>query len=200
MEKDNIYTIEYNIKNIFKLVLPSIISFVVIALYQTVDAMFIGNFVGDFAVGAVNLFMPILYFVFCIGVLLSTGCNAYLPNLLGQKKEEEVSDAFSSAIIFLYITSAIFTLILLFFRDNIISILGASLENRLYLYQYYTILSAGTVAVVSQVMVNTLLIADGKGKMTVLLSVLGGVTNCGLDYLFMKVFRMGITGAAIATI
>ena len=200
METDKIYTQPNTIKNVAVLVIPSIIALVIIALYQTVDGIFIGMFSGELAIGVVNLYLPVLYVISSIGLLLASGCNAYLPKLVGEGKKDEADKAFSSTVILLVILCAVLSAALLIFREPIIYALGADEANAGYLRLYYSIISTGALAVATQVLVDTLLVADGKAAMTVVLSVIGGVINCGLDYLFMKSFHWGVTGAAIATL
>ena len=200
METDRIYTQDYSIKNVSLLVLPSIIALVIISLYQTVDGIFIGMFAGEIAVGVVNLYLPVIYVIASIGLMLASGLNAYLPKLTGQGKKEEADSAFSSTVIMLVIFCVIISALLIIFREPVIYALGADEANADYLRSYYTIISSAAIAVATQVLVDTLLVADGRAAATVVLSVIGGVLNCGLDYLFMKEFCWGVTGAAIATV
>ena len=80
---------DFNFISLMKFVFPSIFTFVFIAVYQMADGYFIEKFVGDLAIGAVNLYMPIICLLIAIGIMLGTGANAKMVKKVGEGKPEE---------------------------------------------------------------------------------------------------------------
>ena len=191
---------EFNFLTLMKFVFPSIFTFVFIAIYQMVDGFFIEKYVGDLAIGAVNLYMPILYLLVALGIMLGTGGNAIIVKKVGERKIKEAGKTFSNTIQFAIILSIIITIICLLFSDPIMKICGATKGNIEYLRPYYQILTTFSIAIMLQSLLGILIIGEGKSVQAAIVIIIGGVTNCVLDYIFMKHLNMGIKGAAIATI
>lgn len=190
----------FNFFSLMKFVFPSIFTFVFIAFYQTVDGFFIEKYVGELAIGAVNLYMPLLYLFVAIGVMLGTGANAIIVKKIGEGKTDEASRSFSNTILFSIILSVILTILCLVFQEPIMHICGATSGNIGYLKEYYIIMTSFSITIMLQSSLGILIIGEGKSVTAALVIMIGGVLNCVLDYVFMKHLNLGIKGAAIATV
>ena len=191
---------DFSLISLMGFVFPSIFTFVFIAIYQMVDGYFIEKYVGEVAIGAVNLYMPILYLLVALGVMLGTGSNAIIVKKVGEGKKEEAGKTFSNTIQFSIILTIIITAICLIFANPIMKICGATEGNIEYLKPYYYTLTSFSLAIMLQSALGILIIGEGKSVQAAIVIIIGGVSNCVLDYIFMKHFNMGIRGAAIATI
>ena len=191
---------DFNFVGLMKFVFPSIFTFVFIAVYQMVDGFFIEKFVGDLAIGSVNLYMPIICLLIAIGIMLGTGANAKMVKKVGEGKTEEASRTFSNTIIFSVVISIIISLIGIIFANPIMRLCGATAGNIEYLRPYYMVLTSFSVAIMLQTALGILIIGEGKSVQAAIVIIIGGVLNCVLDYIFMQKFNMGIKGAAIATV
>ena len=199
-EEKNELSRDFNFINLMKFVFPSIFTFVFIAVYQMVDGYFIEKFVGDLAIGAVNLYMPVICLLIAIGIMLGTGANAKMVRKVGEGKKEEASRIFSNTIIFSIVISIIISLIGIIFANPIMKLCGATAGNIEYLRPYYMVLTSFSVAIMLQTSLGILIIGEGKSVQAAIVIIIGGVLNCVLDYIFMKNFNMGIKGAALATV
>lgn len=186
--------------SLMKFVIPSIFTFLFIAIYQMVDGMFIGRYVGDMAISAVNLYYPIISLFIAMGVMIGTGGNAVIVRKVGEGRRREAGETFSRVILFTMLIGAICTALCLSFADPIMRLCGATEGNIEYLRPYYMTLSAFAIAILLQSELGILIIGEGKTVVAAVVIMVGGVLNCVLDYLFMHTLDMGIRGAAIATI
>lgn len=191
---------EFHMPELMKFVGPSIFAFVFIALYQMVDGIFIERYVGSIAIGAVNLYYPILGLFCATGIMLGTGGNAMIVKMVGEGKRKEADRTFSGTVVFAIIISLIYTVVTLVFSDKIMRLCGATDVNIVYLRPYYTIMNFGCVAILLQSMLGIFIIGEGRTISAAVVIMIGGILNCVLDYVFMNVFHWGIRGAAIATV
>lgn len=200
MEQEAKLSQDFNFWSLTKFVAPSIFVFVFIAAYQMVDGIFIERFVGDMAISATNLFFPILGLFVATGVMLGTGGNAMIVKYVGEGNRKRAGQIFSETIIFTVMIGVIITIVCLVFADPIMRMCGASDGNIEYLRPYYTIMCAFSIAIIMQSLLGILIIGEGKTTVAAVVIMVGGVLNCGLDYLLMNNMQMGIMGAAIATV
>lgn len=191
---------DYNLGSLALFVLPSIVTFVFISVYQIVDGMFIEKFVGPYAIAAVNLYYPVISLLLAIGMMMGTGGNAMIVELIGRGKKEEANRRFAQTLIVAIIISIIFAIVGVIFAEPIMRLLGASDTNIEYLRFYYIVLTICAPAIMLQTVLGILIIGEGKTVTAGVLIIVGGVLNIILDYVFMKYFQWGTKGAAIATI
>ena len=88
-------------KLFFRCALPSMITMMFGALYQIADGLFVGRFIGENALAAVNLIMPIIMTVFAFSNMIATGASVKISVLLGEKKQEDASKVFTFSIKFI---------------------------------------------------------------------------------------------------
>ena len=199
IEKDSLGK-DFSFWSLMKFVFPSIFTFLFIAFYQMVDGFFIEKYVGELAIGAVNLYMPILYLLIAIGIMLGTGANAIIVKKVGEKKIDEAGKTFSNTIVFSMLVAILITVIAIVFKEPIMKLCGATSGNIDFLRPYYTILTSFAIAIMLQTALGILIIGEGKSVQAAIVIIIGGVLNCVLDYVFMKHLKWGIKGAAIATV
>ena len=132
----------FNFLSLMKFVFPSIFTFVFIAIYQMVDGFFIEKYVGEIAIGAVNLYMPILYLLIAIGVMFGTGANAIIVKKVGEGKVKDAGKTFSNTIQFSIITALVLTIICITFANPIMKLCGATSGNIEYLRSYYMVMTS----------------------------------------------------------
>lgn len=192
--KQNITTI-----SVLKYTLPSIIMMVVMSLYTVVDGTFVSQLIGTDAFSAVNIIYPLLSFTIGLGTMFGSGITALVSTQLGQGKLKEANQNFTFIILFSILLGAILSIITFLFLDQIIVFLGANEVIFKYCFDYAYPLAFFFFANILQFQFQNLYIADGKPYLGLILTMLGGLTNIILDYLFIATFHMGISGAALAT-
>lgn len=190
---------DYDLGSLFLFVLPAIFTFIFISVYQTVDGLFIEKFVGPYAVAAVNLYYPVISLLLAVGMMIGTGGNAMIVELLGRGKKEEADRIFSETLLVTIAASILLAVVELVLADPIMRLLGASDGNIEYLRSYYLILTACAPAIMLQTALGILMMGEGKNVTVGALTIVGGMLNIVLDYVFMHTLGWGIRGAALAT-
>ena len=190
---------DYHLGSLFLFVLPSIFTFVFISIYQIVDGIFIEKFISPYAISAVNLYYPVISLLLAAGMMIGTGGNAMIVELVGQGRKEEADRIFSETLLVALAASILFTVVSFAFAEPIMRLLGATDGNIEYLKAYYYVLTACAPAIMLQTALGILIIGEGRTVTVGVLIIAGGVSNIVLDYLFMHTFGWGIRGAALAT-
>ena len=189
---------------IISLGIPTIISMLVTAIYNLADTFFVSNIgIGDertYASGAVGVVFSLMAIVQAIGFMFGMGAGSLISSKLGEKKDEEAQVVASSAFYIAIALGIILSIICIIFMDSIMGLLGATDKVLPYARSYALYIVFGFPVMVASFIMNNLLRAEGKSKLAMIGLTTGGVLNIGLDPLFIYVFKMGISGAAIATL
>ena len=201
MEKEeNILGKEKIGKLIKKFSIPCIISLLVNSLYNIVDQIFIGWGVGYLGNGATNVVFPLTIICLAFSLMLGDGSSAYLSLKLGEKKKDEASKGVGNGIAVSVIIAIVFCAITLIFLPQLLNIFGCTDALREYALKYGRIIAIGLPFMMIGTALNSVIRADGSPKYSMTSMVTGAVLNTILDPIFIFVFKMGVEGAAIATI
>ncbi|MCM1333718.1 MAG: MATE family efflux transporter [Bacteroides sp.] len=184
---------------LLKFALPTIIGQVFSNIYSIIDGLFVTNLIGTDALSAVNIVMPFLMIITALGFMVGTGGSAYISRQIGEGKQREARENFSMLMIFCVGICAVFSVAGIVFRTPVLRLLGA--DELLYplCEQYAVPLFAIIPFAAFSILFQMFFVTEGRPSLGMSVSVLGGVTNIFLDYLFLKHFKMGISGAALAT-
>lgn len=201
MEKEeNILGTEKIGKLIKKFSIPCIISLLVNSLYNIVDQIFIGQGVGYLGNGATNVVFPLTMICLAFSLMLGDGASSYLSLKLGEKKKEEAAKGVGNGILLSVITAILLCAISLVFLPQLLKLFGCTNNLREYAIQYGRIIAIGLPFMMIGTALNSIIRADGSPKYAMATMVLGAVLNTILDPIFIFIFKMGVEGAAIATI
>ena len=198
--KENILGTEKVQKLLIKFSLPAIISMLVNSLYNIVDQLFIGNGVGYLGNGATTIIFPLTMVCSAIACMIGDGAASYLSLKLGEGKKDEASNGvFSAFISSLFISLIIFTLVFIFL-DKIIILFGCTPDIRPYALSYGRWITVGLPFTIISTVLNSIIRADGSPKYSMISMISGAIINCILDPIFIFVFKLGVVGAALATV
>ena len=201
MEKEeNILGTERIGKLIRKFSIPCIISMVVNALYNMVDQIFIGQGVGPLGNGATNVVFPLSVIGLAFALMIGDGTSAYFSLKLGEKKENEAKKGVGNGIIMIIIAALVFCGITLLFLPQLLNLFGCTDALRPYAHAYGGIIAIGLPFVMIGTSLNSIIRTDGSPKYSMISMLSGAILNTILDPIFILVFKMGVEGAAIATV
>lgn len=201
MEKEeNILGTEKIGKLIRKFSIPCIVSMLVNSLYNIVDQIFIGQGVGYLGNGATNIVFPLTMVALALSLMLGDGASAYLSLKLGEKKKDEATKGVGNGIALSCIIAIIFTVITLAFLPQLLNLFGCTDALRDYATSYGRIIAIGIPFMIIGTTLNSIIRADGSPKFAMTSMVTGAVLNIILDPILIFIFKMGVEGAAIATI
>lgn len=190
---------KHNFASLLKFSMPTIIMMVFMSLYSMVDGVFVSRLIGTDALSAVNIVYPIVSIVIASGIMLATGASAVVARKMGEGNPLEAKQDFTLVVIVGVILGILFTIVGLTFLEPILRFLGAN--DSLFIlceeYAYYMVWF--TVPAMLQMLFQTFFVTSGRPTIGLVVTVLGGIANIILDYVFIAVFDLGIAGAAIAT-
>jgi len=186
-----------------KFSIPAIVGMLVNALYNVVDRVFIGQIpggVGKIALSGVTVTFPIATLILAFGMLVGIGTAALISIRLGQQKKEEAEHILGNAVTLIILISIMVTVVGLIFLEPMLLKFGASEATLPYAKQYMTIILIGVIFQNVGFGLNNTIRSEGNPRIAMYTMLIGGILNTILDPIFIFVFHMGVTGAAIATV
>lgn len=185
---------------LFKFVLPSIVMMIFTSLYSVVDGLFISNIVGSNALASINIIYPLVMVIASFGFMLGTGGGATISKTFGQGDTQKAQEYFTMLILVDVFIGVALSIICIIFIKPIAYLMGASELLIADCITYGRILLAGVTLFMLQNAFQTFFVVAEKPHLGLILTVLSGLTNMLLDFLFIYVFQWGIAGAGLATI
>ena len=191
---------KFTFGKLLRFAVPSIIMVIFMSLYGIVDGLFVSNFAGDAAFTAINLFLPIFYILGSVGFLLGSGGCALIAKMLGEGNADGARRNFGGLVIITATVGATFTAIIIPFMPRIAVALGATGEAVDHFIVYGTIMIGGLIPFTLQTFFQYFFAVADRPKLGLAITVGAGATNMLGDFLLIYVAKMGVTGAAIATV
>ncbi len=183
--------------------LPTIVSQIIVLVYNIADTWFIGRTNNPYMVGASSLVLTVFMATAAIANLFGVGGGTLVVRLLGAKKEDDARKVASHTVLMAAVAALLFALLCLVFMDSILRFLGASENTYGYARQYFLIaVIAGAIPTVETMAMSMVLRNVGYSREAGFGVGMGGVLNILLDPLFMFVILPDgyqVLGAAIAT-
>ena len=184
--------------------IPCVISMIVAALYNIVDQIFIGwSEAGAFGNAATNIVYPFTVISLAFALLVGDGAAALFNLSLGAKENEKANKSIGNGIILLIFISFILTMVGLVFSKQILSIFGGNpseVECYQYAKDYLRIICYGLPFYIIGQGLNASIRSDGSPKYAMMATTIGAIANIILDPIFIFTLKMGVKGAAIATV
>lgn len=189
----------FTYKKLIQFTIPTIIMMIFTSIYGVVDGLFVSNCVGADAFAGVNLIMPALMILGSIGFMIGTGGSALVSKTIGEGNQEKANQYFSMLLYVVTIIGFIFTVIGLIVMEPVAKLLGAEGNLVEICVTYGRTLIIALIPFMLQNCFQSFLIVAEKPRMGLIISIITGVLNMILDFLFIYVFKMGVFGAAVAT-
>ena len=190
----------FTYSKLIKFVLPSIAMVIFTSIYSMIDGLFVSRFVGKIPFAAVNMVFPILMILGTIGSMVGTGGSAIVGKTLGEKRNDKANEYFSMLIYSILVIGTIFAVIGYFMLPEVLKLFGAQGELLSDGVLYGRIILISLPFFIVEFEFQNFFVTAEKPKIGLSVTVLGGVTNILLDAVFIIVFDLGLTGAAIATV
>lgn len=179
--------------------LPAVVGMLVMALYNVVDRIFIGQWVGPDAIAGLTVTFPIMNLTTAIGVLIGVGASAKVSIMLGAGKPDMANVILGNSLVLTFINAAIYIALFAVFIDPLLRLFGASDVTLPYARDYMLVLLPGCLMTNLAYGLNNIMRASGYPQRAMATMLIGAAVNVALDPLFIYVFEWGIEGAAWAT-
>ena len=190
---------KFTYSKLIKFTMPSILMMIIISIYGVVDGLFVSNYVGTNAFTSLNLIMPFIMIFGAFGFMLGTGGCALVAKYLGESNGKKANEVFSMLIFVIAMGAMLCTVVGIVFLKPIALLMGATPQLLGDCLTYGTILLLALPGFMLQTSFQTFVVVANKPNMGLILSILSGITNIILDFLFIAIFQWGIAGAAWAT-
>lgn len=178
---------------------PNIIMMLFLSLYTIVDGIFVSRFVGELALSATNMVYPIINIQLAISIMIATGGSAIVAIRMGEGRDEYARGIFTFLTIVELVLGLATLVIGLVFIDPILVFLGTTPVQYQMAKEYIIILLSFTPFFHLQIGFQTFFVTAGRPGLGLVATILGGITNIILDYVFIVILKMGVAGAAWAT-
>ena len=186
------------VKALLAMGLPTMLGMMINALYNIVDAFFVGG-LGESQTGAISVAFPLGQFVVGLGLLFGNGAASYISRLLGRGDKEKADNVASTAIYSGLVAGAVFIIFSVIFIKPLLKVLGATDSIMPYAVMYGSIYIGSSIFNVFNVTMNNIVTSEGAAKISMAALLTGAILNTILDPIFISVADLGVTGAAIAT-
>lgn len=199
MNTESVYRKPVTWTAIFAVTLPTIFMTLIQASYSMIDGMFVSNILGEQALSSLTLISPYFNLFIAIGAMFAAGGSAVVMKKMGEGKEQEARQDFTSLVIISGLVGLIFGTVFLMFTQPLVGIFNTPPQVaalcREYLFAYSFFIIPQILFAVLQIYT----IGSGKAKLAMISAFIGGCINIIFDFLMIKVWGMGMTGAAVAS-
>lgn len=189
-------------KLLFKLAVPTVVAQLINMLYNIVDRIYIGHMPGDgrLALTGVGVCMPIIMIISAFAALISSGGAPRASIYMGKADNESAEKILGGCFTLQIIISVILTAILLVWNKDLLLMFGASKNTIGYATDYMNVYAIGTIFVQLTLGMGAFITAQGFAKVGMMTVIIGAVSNIILDPIFIFGCKLGVKGAALATI
>jgi len=179
---------------LLKLTIPAFLGMAVVTLYNIVNTIFIGQFVGSLGIAGLSIVFPIQMLSMGIGMMTGMGGASLISRLIGAGDKEKAERALGNAISGTILLSFIIMVAGLANMDFWLRLMGASDEILPYSRDYMQIILFGMFFQTFAMACTSLLIAEGNARVTMIGQLIGAFTNIALDATFIIALNMGVRG------
>lgn len=187
-------------KLLTKFAIPSIVAMLVSALYNMVDQIFIGNFVGELGNAATNVAFPFSTLCTATALLFGIGGSAAFNLSMGRGEHEKAGYYAANALSMMAIVGIVLTVVAECFMEPLLKYFGSPSDVLSYAVTYTRITAIGFPVLIFSIGGGHIIRADGKPTVAMTCNLTGAIANTILDAVFVAVFKWGMQGAAIATV
>tara|TARA_Y200000002_G_scaffold342882_1_gene315037 strand:+ start:12951 stop:14324 length:1374 start_codon:yes stop_codon:yes gene_type:complete len=198
-EKSSYLGLEPIPKLLLKQALPAAIGFMVMSMNMIVDTYFVGQFIGELAIGAISVVFPISFLFSSIGMSIGIGGGSIVSRSLGAGDMKKALLSFNNQISLTFFLAVLAIIVGVFLKLPILNMFGAKGEIMPLADSYFTIVLYGIPFLAVSMMANNNLRAEGKAKIAMVALLIPSVLNIFLDYIFIDLFHWGMEGAGWAT-
>ena len=179
--------------------IPTIISMLLTSMYNLVDTFFVGK-INTQSTAAVGVVFSVMFFIQAFSFFFGNGSGNYISRQLGAQNTKDAEVMASTGLFYTLVFSLIVMLLGWFFLESISILLGSTPTILPYTRQYLGISLLGTPFIMGTFCINNQMRFQGFTKYSVYGAISGSIINCLLDPVFIFVFSMGVSGAAVASV
>ena len=181
-------------------VIPSIVSMIMVLVYNLADTFFIGQTKNAYMVAAVSVATPAFLLFMAVGMLFGIGSTSLISRMLGEGKKEEAKHTSSFSFWTSLVVGVVSMIVIWIFNTPICRAIGASDDTIEYATQYLTIVALGIPFLIISNAFSNIIRAEGQATKAMMGMIIGNLINIVLDPIMILAFGWNVAGAAIATV
>ncbi len=185
---------------ILRFAVPMLIGNVFQQLYNIVDSLVVGNFLGKDALAAVGASFPVIFTLISLIIGIATGTTIIIAQYFGAKEYTNIKRAIDTMYIFTFVASVFISVLGIYFTEDIFRLLQLPEEIMPEAKSYLTVYLAGMIVFFGFNGTSAVLRGLGDSKTPLYFLILASLVNIGLDLLFILVFGWGVASVALATV
>ena len=186
-------------KLLIRQAVPASVGILVMSLNILIDTIFVGQWIGSHAIAAINVVLPVSFFIAALGMSIGVGGASIISRALGATTKSKAIRTFGNQITLTLILTLTLVIFGLYFTDEIVPIFGGKGSIYTPAKTYYRIILYGVPLLALSMMGNTVIRAEGKPKFAMYAMIIPSITNLILDIILIKILNLGMYGAAWAT-
>lgn len=179
--------------------IPTIIGLFLTSFIIVVDGIFIGWKMGENGLAAVNLTLPVMYFLLALTTTIGVGGVTLATQSLGAKQIDRANYYFSFSLAAILVINAVIVITLAIFLDEIVVLLGSKGDVHQYVKDFLATLKYFYLFSMLNIAFSMFIRAEGKPQLSLFFGVAGNIINIILDYVFIMKLEWGMSGAALAS-
>lgn len=184
---------------LWKQAVPASIGILFMSVNIIVDTIFVGQWIGSLAIAAVSVVLPITFLISSLGMAIGIGGSSIISRALGARNYEKARQTFGNQIMMTLTLALFFVVAGLLFGEEILLLFGANGAIMTPAREFFYPVLLGVPFLALCMMGNNVIRAEGKPKFAMMAMIIPAFGNIFLDFLFIKIFKMGMFGAALAT-
>lgn len=184
----------------FKYLIPSLIGMALMSINIVVDGVFVGHGVGSTALAGINIAVPVFSIILSVALLIGVGGGAVYSLSLGAGEITHAQRIFTTSMSLVTLIVILITGISLIFIEDLAYLFGANEDTLSYALEYMRILLIFGLLMALETSLSVFIRNDGNPNLAMIGLVVTSVVNIGLNYYMIFILKLGVTGAAIATI
>lgn len=179
--------------------IPSALAMFIASFNTVLDGVFLGNGVGDLALAAVNIVMPLTIIFFGLATMVAVGGGALVSKNFGAGNDKKAISIFRQVMKFLVIASLVLSIVCMLFSKQIVMLMGATENTKGLASEYLKYYSAFCIPNLLGISLGSFVRNDNKPNLAMIATIIGTIFNVLLNYIFIFKLNLGIKSAAIAT-
>lgn len=187
-------------KTFFQYFIPTIFGMMLMSVNIVIDGIFVGNGVGEMALAGVNIAVPVFSIIISIALLIGTGGGALYSMAMGNNELLHAKTIFSTSIVLVTVITVIASFLSYLNIEFIARLFGATDQTLPYVLDYMKILLIFSLFITFEICLSIFIRNDGDPQLATLGLIVVAIVNIALNYWMVFVLKLGVTGAALATI
>jgi len=179
--------------------IPAAIGILTLSINGIIDNIFVGQYVGSVAIGAITVVLPITFLIASIGMAVGVGGASVISRALGSGNKEKAFLTFGNQLVLTLGLSLVFVSFGYLFQDEILNLFGGKGRILPYARTYFNVLIPAIPFLALVMMINNVIRAEGKANVAMVVMILPAIANIVLDIIFIVILDMGMEGAGWAT-